>query len=450
MTFEAHTTTVFSSKMRPAHRRLLTAFIIVAPPVLPAQQSLDHAMTTNQFYARHDSAAAAARKAGDWATYKTHILILDSLLNGHPNVRVAKARIDAHLGDTADAYRNLRDFAEMGLTRKLDADTTLAALHGTDQWNVIMARIAGNGATVGNPLKAFAMPDSEMIAEDISYDPRGRRFLITSVRKGRIFSVMPSGAVTTFAEPVGAGWGMMAVAVDSTRHVLWATAEAVPQAIGYTDAAQGKSAVLKYDLSSGKLLQRYDLPAAEKHQAGDIALVPNGDLIVSDGDTGSIYIIRSGRGLELLVQPGEFRSPQGPAVSTDSRYFYVADYTRGLARVDLSNGGVMWLAHPPNVALNGIDGLSLVDRRTLLGVQNGTAPNRLLMISLDPSGTHVVSAKVAVQSAELLHDPTHGAFVGRDYYFIANGGFGAFGEDGKPVAGEKVVAPTILRVVNMK
>src|SRR5204862_3397499 len=132
----------------------------------------------------HDSAAAAARKAGDWATYKTHVAILDSLLNGYPNVRVITARIDAHLGDTADAYRNLREFAEMGLTRKLDADTTLAALHGTDEWNAIMARIAGNGEAVGNPVKAFAMPDSEMIAEDISYDSRGKRFFITSVRKG--------------------------------------------------------------------------------------------------------------------------------------------------------------------------------------------------------------------------------------------------------------------------
>jgi hypothetical protein len=429
---------------------LITALAIASPRLLLAQQTLDHTMTTMQVYAQHDSAAAAARNAGDWAAYKTHIVVLDSLLNGHPNVRVVKARIDAHLGDTADAYRNLRDFAEMGLTRKIDADTTLTALHGTDQWAGIMARIAENAAAVGNPVKAFAMPDSEMIAEDISYDPGGKRFFITSIRKGTILSVTPSGVVTTFAEPVGSGWGMMAVAVDPIRHVLWATAESVPQTIGYTESAKGRSAVLKYDLKSGKLLQRYDLPISEKHQAGDIALAPNGDLIVSDGDTGAIYIVRSGKALQLLVQPGEFRSPQGPAVSPDGRHFYVADYTRGLARVDLESGAVTWLAHPSNVALNGIDGLTLVDKKTLIGVQNGTAPNRLLVISLDPSGNRVVSAKVAVQSAELLHDPTHGAFIGRDYYFIANGGYGAFGDDGKPVAGEKIVAPVVLRVTGLR
>jgi DNA-binding beta-propeller fold protein YncE len=436
--------------MKSIFNRVLTVFIIVAPGVLMSQQAPDHPMTTMQFYAHHDSAAAAARKAGDWAAYKSHVVILDSLLNGHPNVRVVMARIDSHLGDTADAYRNLRELAEMGLTRRIDADTSLALLHGTDQWNAVMARIAANAASVGNPEKAFAMPDSEMIAEDITYDPRGKRFFITSVRKGKIFSATPAGVVTTFAEPVGTGWGMMAVAVDSIRHFLWATTESVPQTIGYTESGMGKSAVLKYDLKSGRLLQRYDLPIAEKHQAGDISLAPNGDLIVSDGETGAIYIVRKGKGLELLVKPGEFRSPQGPAVSPDGRYFYVADYTRGLARVDLRTGAILWLAHPSNVALNGIDGLTLVDKRTLLGVQNGTAPNRLLMISLDPSGSRVVSGKVAIQNSDLLHDPTHGVFIGRDYYFIANSGYGAFDDDGKPIPGEKVVAPVILRVRNIR
>lgn len=62
----------------------------------------------------------------------------------------------------------------------------------------------------------------------------------------------------------------------------------------------------------------------------------------------------------------------------------------------------------------------------------------------------MASAKVAIQSDDILHDPTHGVFIGRDYYFIANGGYGAFGDDGKPVAGEKIVAPVIARVPNMR
>ena len=87
-----------------------------------------------------------------------------------------------------------------------------------------------------------------------------------------------------------------------------------------------------------------------------------------------------------------------------------------------------------------------VDRNTLIGVQNGVMPNRLLKISLSDDGAAVTGASVLVQNGELLHDPTHGVLVGRDLYFIANGGFGAFGDDGKPAEGEKIVAPVIMRV----
>ncbi|MEP6508446.1 MAG: hypothetical protein ABJC63_09495, partial [Gemmatimonadales bacterium] len=100
----------------------LVSFIafLIAPQMLRAQATADHAMTTMERYAHQDSLAAAARNAGDWATYKSHVGVVDSILNGHPNVRVVMARIDAHLGDTANAYRNLREFAEMGMTRRID------------------------------------------------------------------------------------------------------------------------------------------------------------------------------------------------------------------------------------------------------------------------------------------------------------------------------------------
>jgi hypothetical protein len=204
--------------------------------------------------------------------------------------------------------------------------------------------------------------------------------------------------------------------------------------------------VLRYDLSTGKLLQRYDMPTDVPHGSGDIGVAENGDLFISDGTAGAIYVIRKGRQLEVLTAPGELRSPQGPAISSDGKHIYVADYSRGLARVDRTTGAVMWLTHPENVALNGIDGLSSAGPSTLIAVQNGTNPNRLLRITLDPSGTRVVSAVSIAQNAESIREPTHGVFVGNDYYFIANGGFGAFGDDGNLRKGERAIAPVIMRM----
>jgi hypothetical protein len=51
------------------------------------------AQTPMQRYATHDSAASAARKARDWSEYQRHVVVLDSILGGHPNVQIVNARI---------------------------------------------------------------------------------------------------------------------------------------------------------------------------------------------------------------------------------------------------------------------------------------------------------------------------------------------------------------------
>jgi len=408
------------------------------------------AQTTLQLYAHHDSAAAAARRAGNWTAYGAEIPFLDSILNGHPNVRIVRARIGAHLGDTASAYASLRDFAAMGMRRRIEADTDLVALRGTRSWNALMERIAVNGATVGHFTPAFAMPDSDFVAEDITWDPTGKRWLVSGIRRSVIVSVDRLGRQETLVRGADKGWGFLALAVDSARNTLWATAEAIPLALGFDSTLAGKAAVFRYDLRDGSMLERYDLPSSERHGAGDIAVAENGDLFVADAADGALFVIRKAGKLEVLVSKGELMSPQGPAVSADGRHLYLADYARGIARIDRANGKLDWLRHFRDMALNGIDGLSIAGPHTLIGVQNGTNPNRLVRITLDDSGLNVTRVESIAQDESAIKEPTHGVFVGRDYYFIANGGYGAFGDDGKLRSGERAVAPVVAKIANLR
>ena len=424
----------------------LAVLAVVIPPDKSVAQTASKPMTTMQYYAFHDSLGTVAQKAGDWTAFRTQVMVIDSILNGHAVVQVLKARAAAHLGDTAAAYANLRRFASMGLFRRIEADVELKPLVGTPSWDRILATLKSNAAPVGSFSPAFTMPDSDFVAEDVTYDAKGKRFFVTGIRRSTITEVTPAGSMRTFASAIAPGWGMLAVAADPANNTLWASAEPLSFSLGYDSTQKGHSAVLRYELSSGKLLQRYDMPTDVPHGSGDIGVAENGDLFISDGTAGAIYVIRKGKPLEVLTAPGELRSPQGPAVSSDGKHIYVADYSRGLARVDRATGAVVWLQHPENVALNGIDGLSTAGPSTLIGVQNGTNPNRLIRITLDPTETRVLSVVSIAQNAESIREPTHGVFVGNDYYFIANGGFGAFGDDGNLRKGERAIAPVIMRM----
>jgi hypothetical protein len=204
---------------------------------------------------------------------------------------------------------------------------------------------------------------------------------------------------------------MMALAADVRRRWLWATT-----------VDDGKSALLKFHLDSARLLRRYDLPAAEKHELGDMTLSPAGDLYVSDG-LGSLYFVDHTRDrLELLFGPGAFRSPQTPALSPDGRRLFVPDYSRGISVVDLAARKWKLLPHPPDLSLGGIDGMYL-SGRTIVAIQNGAAPARLIRMHLDPGLTKILSWETIEANWPGLGDATHGVRVGDRFYFIANSGW---------------------------
>jgi hypothetical protein len=268
------------------------------------------------------------------------------------------------------------------------------------------------------------MAEKDLIPEDIAYDPVGGRFFLSSVRHKKIVSLTRDGKFRDFV-PEGP-WPMMALAADSRRRWLWATID---------------SAVLKYSLDSGKLLKRYDLPAGEKYELGDMTLSATGDAYISDA-LGSVYKVEHARDrIELLFGPGTFRSPQTPAVSPDGRRLFVPDYSRGISVVLLATREWKLLGHPDDLSLGGIDGMYL-SGRTMVAIQNGTAPARLIRMQLDDGLTQVLRWETIEANWKGLGDPTHGVLVDGQFYFIANSGWG--------VAPGGELEPATIRVMSWK
>jgi hypothetical protein len=104
-----------------------------------------------------------------------------------------------------------------------------------------------------------------------------------------------------------------------------------------------------------------------------------------------------------------------------------------------------WLQHPPELTLAGIDGLYL-HGRTLFAVQNGTAPERILVMTLDARGNRVETWRVAVTRVPGLGDPTHGVVRGGYFYFLVNSGWNRLGDDGSLKADTAATPAEIWRI----
>jgi sugar lactone lactonase YvrE len=423
-------------------QRGLIALLMSLVPATASSQGV------REVYEQHNRAAMAARASGDWAAVRRHASAVDTLFNGNPGTLVTLARASARLGDTAAAIQIVRDVVGMGVVRNLAADEDLAALRAHAEWNGLMAAMEINAKPVGSARSVFALPGLDFLAEDVVWDGARGRYLVSSVRKGTVIAVGRDGRSTEFIAGKSAGaWGMLALAVDSARSMLWATSVALPQFEGYAAADSGKSAVLRFDLATGRLLKRYDLPPTTRgNSPGDLGIAPDGGLFVADSRSGVVYVIKPGAdSLAVLVPAGTFMSPQQSAVSHDGRVLFVADYIRGLAKVDLSTGATGWVDHPRNVALSGIDGLVVAGPNRLIAIQNGVMPNRVIELTLDASGA-VTKATVIAQTAESIREPTHGLVLGNELHFIANSGWDGFDDNGALKKDHNLVPPVVLAV----
>jgi sugar lactone lactonase YvrE len=377
-------------------------------------------------------AAGQAAKAKNYAKLRETLRELKPLMPGNPRIVYNLAASDAMLGDKQSALAGLRNLARMGLIYDFAADTDFSSLSASNEFAAILKMLADNKKPVSHSSPAFTLGERDLIPEDIAFDPDTRRFFVSSVRQSKI--------ITADGHPfANTDWPVLALRIDSVRRLLWAATGWLPHCAHCNPADEDKSALLAFDLDSGALKQRVESPV--KGLLGDMTISRSGDLYVSEGIHGAVLRLRQGaKELERLDRPGEFPSPQTPALSTDEKTLYVPDYVRGIAAMNLGTKEVFWMKPAATIALSGIDGLYLY-RDSFLAVQNGTSPARIVRFSLDLHKQEVLEANTPG-----LGEPTHGTIVGDTFYFLANTGWDAYNDAGKKKPGSGPVESSVRQI----
>jgi hypothetical protein len=189
-----------------------------------------------------------SHSAKDWRSNLASATKLKELLNDSPQSLLEVARADVGVGDLNSAVREVETFARMGQSADLLATSPeFSPLLRNANFEQIKSAMEANRSAISLGSTDFVLPDSDLLAEDVDYDPPSRRFYTTSVREKNIISVGASGAGTDFAKAPD-NWPMLAIKIDPARGVLWAT-EVAMQGFGFAaESDWGRSAVLCYDL----------------------------------------------------------------------------------------------------------------------------------------------------------------------------------------------------------
>ena len=401
----------------------LAAFLLIAGQ---AQQQ-DTALRRGALFPQERQAAADAFNKNDAQGYRDALVKLYQSFPENSRVLRNLAAAEAKLGNIQAGVALLQQYAAMGCTIDLQ-NAGWAPIRDLAR---SVPQLSDNARPATHGKRLFRMPDSDLVVEDIGYDPRSKLFILSSVRQAKIVTCEENGRCQDFfriSRDIAPG-GVLAIWVDARHEVLWATTAGMEAVAGFRAEDDGRSSVLKFDLRTHKLLRRYEHQDGKKHAMGDMTVAANGDAFVSDGLSGDVFTIRHDADiLQPLAPEGVFLSPQTPALSPDEKFLYVPDYSEGIAIIRLSDRHIEWLKSSVPVAHEGIDGLYLVSDH-LIAVQNGTQPERIVSFHLK-SANEIDRFEVLEANSPGLDDPTHGTVVGKDFYFIANSGWDRVGEKG--------------------
>jgi sugar lactone lactonase YvrE len=398
-----------------------------------------------------------ARQLGqkkNWAGMKRVLLEIHRELPADtPRQMLTMASVEMHLENKAEALRWMEKYAATGLTYDVAADEDLASLENDPSFSAIAAKLKANKEPIKNAQMVCTLPIADLMPEDLTYEKSSKTFFTSSVQHHTVYRMtLPKQGTkdcTATELPLADDakrWPTLAISTDAHRKLLWVSTSAMPGFAGLTKDEEGKAAVLAIDPESGKTLRRLDLVSDAAAVLGDMSIAEDGTVYVTDSVGGGVYRVAAGELSQTKLEKiadGLF-SPQTPILTRDGKRLLVADYSMGIAVVQLQSKNVEYLKHPDNVAVTGLDGL-LTDGNGLIGIQNGVDPERIVRFRLNKEQTEIVSAEVMEQATERLGEATHVIKVGEWNYVIANVGWDKIQDNGQLKPGKQFIPPVLLR-----
>ena len=370
--------------------------------------------------------AGEAQKAGNLPLLIEKLEAVRAQRPDYPRVLLALVRAHTAAGKSDPqaldrAIAVLSSVAARGLAFDPAKDPSLAPLSTHPEFPRLAAELARNAAPRGQVATAQTLPAQSGVVESAVVDSQGRWYF-GDVRLRCIWKRGADGALVRFTKADAPLLGVFGLAVDNARGVLWAGVSAV-EITKDLDAAteKGRGYLAEFDLETGALLRRLDLPASPSgHVLGSLRLDADGTLYATDSTSPVIWRVAPGATrAEAWIESPEFMSLQGLAFSADRRTLFVSDYANGLWAIDVAAKQASLLKPADDSMLFGIDDLQR-HGDSLVGVQNGVTPLRIVRLRVTAD---TVRTEVLAQGREEISDAATGSIVGGAYLFIGNSGW---------------------------
>jgi len=343
------------------------------------------------------------------------------------------------------SYKLLHNLLKKGFITDFREDDDFKNLQEFDKYNILENLLEKNLEPTNNYTVAFEIPEKDLIPEGIAYNPKTETFYISSMYKSKIISYK-NGEIKNFKKEEEDNLSsVIGMEVNEKREELVAVSS-----YGIYNRNQkisqdrfGFSALFIYNLKTGDLKNKFELPIKEAHFLNDLTIDDNGDIYITDSHHPSVYILENSfKALVKFVELSNYNFPNGITISPDQKYIFVAT-SGNILRINLNNKKITKIKHNKNVLINNCDGLYFY-QNSLIGVQSFL--KRISKFNLNKSFDKITKYRKIEANNPHFNYPTTGVIYNDNLYLIANSQLNSFTRKRKLFTESKLEKIKILKI----
>ncbi|HET9155012.1 MAG TPA: hypothetical protein VFN91_00010, partial [Myxococcaceae bacterium] len=265
----------------------------------------------------------------------------------------------------------------------------------------------------------YVFSEPGLFPEGMAFDPRTGRVYAGSAATQRIVWTDRSGTFHELVPSRAGGLGFPAgMKGDAARDRL-CVASAASFGPG-RDLPGAVTGILCFSLADGRPVRTLRLPAGRTGFLNDLAIDPStGTLYTTNTSTGAVMqASRQDTALRDLLADDAVPGANGIALDPGHRLLFVAG-DEGITRVDLATGKAARLERAGQIVDGSIDGLYFW-KGTLVGIQNGVHPGRVVRFPLDAKLRRIERMEILEAYAPWIESPTTGAIDGDSLLYLSN------------------------------
>lgn len=340
---------------------------------------------------------------------------LDSIRPMHPTYTYNLASAYSLNGKSADALSVLKKIVMANNTIAFEDDADFESVKNEKGFKDLLVLKASQSKMIETSVEKIRLSEKDLHPEGLLYLQKQKLWLASSIRNKKIVSFGKNGKCSDwFTE---CNYSVFAIKTDSDEKYLWIACSAIQEMKGFSKEMDGKSEVLKIEIATKKLVKRYTVNG--NHVLGDLIVTKNNEVYISDSAVPIIFKIEK----ENLVVWKDLRKEainlQGIAVNKNESKLFIADYLKGIMAIEIKSQKGNWLEFPEEASKKGIDGL-IFYKNSLIAIQNGVVPIRIVRYNLDEAETKIINFKILDNNRKEFNEPALATLVKNKMYFFAN------------------------------